>query len=55
MRKKATPTNECHYLCRDYCIDGKGYDPKTCPLKGREEQVVEGEWQDSSGGWNDKV
>lgn len=26
---------ECWYLCRDYCICGWHYDPKTCPLKSQ--------------------
>ncbi len=24
---------ECHFLCREYCIADKDYDPETCPIK----------------------
>lgn len=26
---------KCHYLCRDYCIDDKGYSPSSCPIVGK--------------------
>ena len=33
----------CAFLCRNYCIAKKGYDPKNCPIKEAHDKALEGE------------